>query len=143
MTRRFLIGKRVRLRKLLFSLKTLFFDADPNSKTSHIEVALFFAACLLELFQFGCRDAEHFFHIALKSFEIWVVFELSLKLFLVHIEILLKLFDVFGGVGLHSSHKLHALIFRPRKADFFAIVPAIHAPVHVHIVILNDPQDYV
>ena len=105
-------------------------------KKSHIEVALLFAT-LFELLELRCRDAEHLLHIALKSFEIWVIFEL----FLVLIEILLELLDVLGGVGLHSRHELYPLIFRPRKADFLAVVPARHAPVHVHIVILNDPQD--
>ena len=117
-----------------FSLLKLSFHAD--AKKSHIEVAILFLI-LLELLQLRCRDAEHLFHIALKSFEIWVI----LELFLVLIEIHLEFFDILGGVSFHAGHELYSLILRPGKADFLAIVPACHAPVHVHIVILNDPQD--
>ena len=92
---------------------------------------------MLELLQLRCRNSEHLFHIALKSFEIWVIF----KLFLVLIEILFEFLDILGGVRLHSRHELYALVLRPGKTDLFAIVPTLHAPVYIHIVILNDPQD--
>ena len=54
---------------------------------------------------------------------------------------LLELLDVFGSVRLHLGHPLHALILGPGEADLLAIVAALHAAIHIHVVVLNDPED--
>ena len=104
---------------------------------SHVEIAILFASILLKLLQFRCWDAKHLFHIAFKALEVWVIFEFEP----VFMEILLEFFDVLGSVGLHSRYKHLTLVLGPRYADFLTFVSARHAPIHVHIVILNDPQD--
>jgi len=55
--------------------------------------------------------------------------------------VLIELLDVLGRVGLHLGHPLHALVLGPGKADLLAVVPSLHAPVHVQIIVLNDAQD--
>ena len=104
---------------------------------SHVEIAILFASILLKLLQFRCGDAKHLFHIAFKALEVWVIFEFEP----VFMEILLEFFDVLGSVGLHSRYKHLTLVLGPRYADFLTFVSARHAPIHVQIVILNDPQD--
>ena len=74
----------------------------------------------------GRLGAKEFLDVALESVEggrgVDLVFELL-------------------GVFLHAVEPLDALVLGPGDAQLLVFVAALHAPLHVHVVVLNDAQD--